>query len=52
MWDEVVAKAVDIEVKASLQPPFETRKIDFRYPKGYKPLVKKDNDDAYQEQRD
>ncbi len=40
-------KAVDAEVKANLQPPFGTRKIDSRYPKGYRSLIKKDKNDAY-----
>ena len=52
MWEKVVKKAVDVEAKASLQPSFETREIDSRCPKRYKPLVYKDKDDAYWEQRD
>ena len=49
MWDEVVEKAIDIEAKAGLQPPFGIRKIDSRYPKRYWPSVKKNKDDAYLE---
>ncbi len=49
MWDEVVEKAVDIEAKANLQPPFGTKKIDSRYLKGYRPSVKKDKNNAYWE---
>ncbi len=45
-------KVVDIEAKASLQPPSGTREIDSRCPKRYKPLVKKDKDDAYRKQCD
>ena len=47
MSDKMVKKAIDVEGKASLQPPFGTKEIDFRYLKGYKPLVKKDKDNAY-----
>ncbi len=50
MWDEVVEKAVNVEAKAGLQPPSGTKEIDFRCPKGYRPSVKKDKDDAYWEQ--
>ncbi len=48
----MVEKAVDVKAKASLQPPSGTRKIDFRCPKGYKPSVKKDKDDANRKHRD
>ncbi len=41
MWNEVVEKAVNIEVKASLSSPSMTREINSRCPKGYRPLVKK-----------
>ncbi len=47
----MVEKAIDIEAKASLQPPSGTREIDSRCPKGYRPSVKKDKDDAYRKQR-
>ncbi len=47
MWDKVVEKVVNAEAKANLQPPFGTREIDSRCPKGYRLLVKKDKDDAY-----
>ncbi len=46
-WDEVVEKAVNIEVKAYLQPLSETREIDSRCPNGYKPSVKNNKNDAY-----
>ncbi len=52
MWDKIVEKAIDIEVKTSLKLPSGTRKIDFRYPKGYRPVVKKDKDNSNQEYRD
>ena len=32
----MIENAVHAETKASLQPLSETRKIDFKYPKGYK----------------
>ena len=48
----MIEKAVNIEAKASLQPPSETKKIDSKYPKRYKPLVKKDKDDVYWDQHD
>ena len=51
MWDKMVEKAINIEAKAGLQPPFKIKEIDSRYPKGYKPLVKKDKNNAYWEQR-
>lgn len=47
----MVEKAVDIEAKTSLQPPFETKEIDSRCPKSYKLLVKKDKDKTHQEHR-
>ncbi len=46
MWDKVVKKTIDVKAKASLQPPFRTNEIDSIYPRGYKPLVKKNKDDA------
>ena len=46
----MVEKAIDAEAKASLQPPSGTRKIDSRCPERYKPLVKKNKDNAYWEQ--
>ncbi len=49
MWDEVVEKAVNTEVKANLQPSSGTREIDSRCLKEYRPLVKKNKDDVYQE---
>ncbi len=49
MWDKVIEKAIDVEVKANLQPPSGTRKIDSKCPKKYRPLVKKDKDNAYWE---
>ncbi len=42
----MVEKVVDVEIKVSLQLPSKTRKIDSRYPKGYKSLAKKDKDKA------
>ncbi len=51
VWDKVVEKAVNIEAKANLQPLSGTKEIDFRCSKRYKPSVKKDKDNAYQEHR-
>ena len=42
----MVEKAVNIEAKASLQPLSKIRKIDSKYPKDYRPLVKKNIDKA------
>lgn len=42
----MVEKTINAETKASLQPPFGTREIDSRCPKGYKPLAKKNKDKA------
>ena len=50
-WDKIVEKAVDVKAKASLQLPSGTREINSKCPKKYRPLVKKDMDDAYWEQR-
>ncbi len=41
IWEEVVEKAGDIEVKANLQPPFYVKNIDARCPKDYHPPAKK-----------
>ncbi len=49
VWDKVVEKAVDAKAKASLQPPSETREIDSRCPKRYRPSVKKNKDDNYRD---
>ena len=48
----MVEKAGDVEAKANLQPPFYVREIDTKYPKGYRPSVKKDKKDANREYRD
>ncbi len=45
----MVEKISDVEAKANLQPPFYIRKIDSRYPKGHRPLTKKE--DTYWEPR-
>ncbi len=42
-------KAGDVEAKANLQPPFNVRDIDARYPKGHRPSAKKDKEDTYWE---
>ncbi len=44
-------KADDSEAKASLQPPFYVRKIDFRCPKSHCLSAKKDKEDTYWEPR-
>ena len=48
----MVEKAVNVEAKTDLQPPSETREIDFKCPKRYRLLVKKHKDDVYWEQCD
>lgn len=40
-------KVVNAKIKVGFQPPSETRKIDFKYSKKYKPLIKKNKDNAY-----
>ena len=46
LWEEVVEKAGDAEVKANLQPLSYVWEIDARSPKGYRPLSKKDKEDT------
>lgn len=46
LWKEVIEKAVNIEIKASLQPSSKTKEIESRYPKSYRLLAKKDKDKA------
>ena len=43
----MVEKVIDTKAKASLQSSSKTKKIDSRYPKGYRLLVKKDKDNDY-----
>ena len=45
----MVENAVNIETKTGLQLPSGTKEIDSKYSKGYRPLVKKNEDDAYWE---
>lgn len=52
VWDKVIEKAIDVKAKISLQLSFKTRKIDSRYTKSYKPLVKKDKNDIDWEHQD
>ena len=47
----MVKKVVNVKAKAGLQPHFMIREIDFRYLKKHRLLVKKDKDNAYQEDR-
>lgn len=42
----MVEKAINAEVKTSIQPLFKTKKIDFRYLKDYRLSAKKDKDKA------
>ncbi len=49
MWEEVMEKTDDVEVKANLQSPFYMREIDSRYSKGHCPSAKKDKEDTYWE---
>ncbi len=48
----MVENAVNVKVKANLQPTSETKEIDSRYPKEYRLLVKKNKEDAYEEHCD
>ena len=50
MWNKVVEKVGDAKAKANLQPPFYVREIDSKCPKDYRPLVKKNKEDAHWEQ--
>lgn len=52
MWDQVVEKAVDEEVKTDLQPPSRTKEINSRCPKRHRPSAKKHKDDANWKYRD
>lgn len=52
LWKEVVKKAVNAKVKTSLQIPSKTTKIDSRYPKGYRPSAKKNNEESIQKHWD
>ncbi len=52
MCDKIVEKAIDVEVKANLQPPFGTKEIDSRCPKKCRPLVKKNKDNTYWKHHD
>ena len=45
-WDEVVEKAVNVKVKASLQPLSKTKEINSRYSKSYRPSTKKNKNNA------
>ncbi len=51
MWDKVVEKIRDVEAKANLQPLFYITEINVKCLKGYRPLIKKDKKNAYQEYR-
>ncbi len=51
MWEEVIEKAVNIEAKINLQPPSKIKQITSWCPKSYRPLVKKDKNDANREHR-
>lgn len=42
----MIEKAGDIEANANLQSPSKARKIDSRYPRDYRPLIKKNKDKA------
>ncbi len=42
----MVEKAINVEAKTILQPSSKIEKIDSKYLRGYRPLVKKDKDNA------
>ncbi len=48
----MVEKTVNAKVKVGLQPSSETREINSRCPKRYKPSVKKNKDNIYWKHRD
>ena len=50
VWDEVVEKAINAEVKTSFQLFSRIREIDSNCLKRYRSLVKKDKDNAYRKQ--
>lgn len=52
LWEEVEEKAVNVEAKTSLQLSSEARKTNFKCPKGYRPLAKKEKVEANQELED
>ncbi len=52
MWDKVVKKAINMEAKSNLQLVSGTKEIDSRCLRHYRPLVKKDKDDANYKYRD
>lgn len=47
-WKEIIKKAVNAKVKASLQLFSGTKEIDTMCQKGYKPSTKKDKNEANQ----
>ena len=49
---EVIKKAVNVEVKTNLQPPFKTKEINSKCPKGYKLSAKKEKNKASWEHKD
>lgn len=48
----MVEKAIDIKAKANLQSPSESREINSRYWKGYRPSAKKDKEEVIREDWD
>lgn len=52
MWKKIVEKVVDAKAKTSLKLSFGTRKINFRYQKEYKLLIKKNKDKLNQKNWD
>lgn len=52
MWDKVVEKAINTEIKTSLQPSSRTREINSRCPKNHRPLAKKNKDNAHKKHQD
>ncbi len=48
----MLEKASDVEAKTNLQSPFYIREIDFRCPKSFRLLAKKDKENTYWEPRD
>ena len=44
LWEEVVEKAVDTKIKASLKSYFEIKEIDYKYLKAYRLSNNKEKD--------
>ena len=48
VWEEVIKKAENTKAKVNLEPLSRTEETNSIYPRGHKPLVKKDKTNANQ----